>query len=235
MTYKLVGVDGCKGKWLAAAQDNTGHIAVSIQASPKDLLEYFPHADVIAVDVPIGLTDSGRRLCDSEARALLGSPRRSSVFAAPIRPTLSAKTRVDASNIGKAVDGRGVGCQAWGIFAYVNGWDVLMRQRKDVRGKVCEVHPEVCFYGMNNNSPMRYSKKNKLGLEDRRTLLDKAFGKSVIRQALASLEGGHFALDDFYDAFAALWSARRIASRRAVRLPAEPPTDRYGLVMAIYY
>jgi predicted RNase H-like nuclease len=41
------------------------------------------------IDIPIGLTASGPRSCDLEARRLLG-PRRSSVFPAPAREVLRA-------------------------------------------------------------------------------------------------------------------------------------------------
>lgn len=231
----LVGVDGCKGKWLAVAQDKSGNVSASLHASPENLLESFPNAEVIAVDVPIGLTETGRRKCDEEARDLLGSPRRNSVFPAPIRPMLYFETREEASEAGKRIDGRGVGCQAWGIFPYVKSWDDALRNDGEARGRVYEVHPEVCFYGMNNNGPMQFSKKKKPGCEERRKLLDQEFGEPVIMKALGGLRGKGFALDDLYDAFAALWSARRIANRTAKCLPAVPPRDEQGLLMAIYY
>lgn len=231
----LVGVDGCKGKWLAVAHDKSGNVSASLHASPENLLESFSNAEVIAVDVPIGLTETGRRKCDEEARYLLGWPRRNSVFPAPIRPVLQAKNRVDASEIGKKIDGRGVGCQAWGIFSYVKRWDDALRNDRETRSRVYEVHPEVCFYGMNNSCSMQHSKKKQTGSEERRKLLVLEFGESVIMKALDNLEGKDFALDDLYDAFAALWSARRIASKNAKCLPAVPPCDEKGLLMAIYY
>ena len=47
-------------------------------------------ADSVLIDIPIGLSDSGPggRLCDREARQLLGCGRVSSVFSAPARRTL---------------------------------------------------------------------------------------------------------------------------------------------------
>jgi len=42
-------------------------------------------------------------------------------------------------------------------------------------------------------------------------------------------------MDDLLDAFAVLWTARRIAEGKAVTLPARPPLDSFGLRMAIAY
>lgn len=235
MTVRLVGVDGCRKKWLAVTQDVNGVISASVHASPEELLAKFPHAEVFAVDVPIGLMSSGRRLCDLEARELLRAPRCHSVFYTPVRKVLEAETWERANEIGRDADGHGVSKQAYAILPYVRSWDELLRKSEVARRKVYEIHPEVSFYGMNNYSPMRYSKKKASGPEDRHRLLDNEFGKSVVSKALADLDGERFGMDDFYDAFVALWSARRIAAKRAERLPTEPPTDAHGLVMAIHY
>ncbi|MCO5096630.1 MAG: DUF429 domain-containing protein [Rhodocyclaceae bacterium] len=232
----VIGVDGCRGGWLAVAQsDSPGHLTASIHSSPEAILNAFPKAVTIAVDVPIGLTDAGPRECDCAARRLLGRPRMSSVFPAPTRPTLIAQTRLEASHIGRQIDGRGVGCQAWSIYPYVRAWDELVLRDRSARRRTFEVHPEVCFFAINENVPMQHRKKCAQGLNERRLLLDKHFGVPSIKKALAGLEGRSFGMDDFYDALAALWSAHRIADGKAISLPAQPPCDRYKLPMAIWY
>jgi predicted RNase H-like nuclease len=55
-----------------------------------DLLNAPPKAEVIAVDIPIGLTEVGARACDEHARSELGQPRGSSVFPAPLRAVFAA-------------------------------------------------------------------------------------------------------------------------------------------------
>jgi predicted RNase H-like nuclease len=44
---------------------------------------------VVAIDIPIGLPDTGRRQADLEARAVVG-PRWRSVFLSPVRAALQA-------------------------------------------------------------------------------------------------------------------------------------------------
>jgi predicted RNase H-like nuclease len=237
MVRTIVGVDGCRGSWLAVEQRiDAGRLVAAIYASAEALLRAYASAQVICVDVPIGLTDAGPRACDVAARQLLGRPRQSSVFRAPIRPTLAATTREQASALGREADGRGVGCQAWGIYPYVRQWDELLRADPKLQHRVCEVHPEVSFFAMNDNAAMQFSKKRVEGREERRLLLDAVFDHACIDAALETLEGGEFGLDDFYDALAALWTARRVASGNAHRLPAGgPPLDGFGIEMVIRY
>jgi predicted RNase H-like nuclease len=231
----VAGVDGCRGRWLTVAQDTTSNrIAASIHETPQEVLTAFPKANVIAVDVPIGLPERGQRDCDHAARQLLG-PRRSSVFPAPIRPTLLAETREDANRIGKETDGRGVGCQSWGIYPYVRAWDDAIRGSESARGQIREVHPEICFWAINQYTPLLTVKRIPEGLTERHDLLVTQFGKRSIAEALEDLGNNRFAMDDFFDALAALWIARRVAARQAVPIPADLPIDRFGLPMVIWY
>jgi len=233
---KIVGVDGCRGRWLAVAMDNdTSSIAASIHATPDALLQDYPDAAAIALDMPIGLTCKDPRECDIAARRLLGWPRSSSVFPAPIRPALSALSREEADRITREQDGRGVGCQAWNIYKHVLAWDTLLRRDDGARKQVFEVHPEVSFYAMNGQKPLLQRKKSPEGKKWRRQLLDKSFGRTRVSAALADLDGERFGMDDFHDALVALWSAYRIVRKKACCLPEQPPIDTYGLKMGIWY
>ena len=128
MTSRCLGVDGCRGAWLAVSQAaDSSHLDAQIYPSPAILLNHCSLRDTLCVDVPVGLSDSGPRMCDQLARRLLGRPRGSSVFPAPIRPVLSATTRERASAIGRQVDGRGVGVQLWAIVPYIQAWDEVVR------------------------------------------------------------------------------------------------------------
>ena len=66
-------------------RDAAGCFAAPIVAAALDDL---PETDMVVIDIPIGLPESGRRACDLEARAMLG-PRRSSVFTGVRRPLLA--------------------------------------------------------------------------------------------------------------------------------------------------
>lgn len=231
----LVGVDGCRGAWLAVAREAAGGpVGACLQPTPAQLLQTFAAAEVIAVDVPIGLTDGGPRECDRLARLLLGRPRMASVFPAPIRPALAGATRAEADRLGRASDGRGVGPHAFRIYGHVAAWDEALRAHPRAQRRVYEAHPEVCFHAMNGHVPLGAGKKTAAGMAQRRRLVEDAFGKAALADALAQLAGTRFGMDDLLDAFATLWTARRIAAKLAVSLPAEPPRDCFGLPMAIW-
>jgi len=51
--------------------------------------------------------------------------------------------------------------------------------------------------------------------------------------ARRSLTRGRYAADDLLDAFAALWTAERVAAGREIVFPADPPVDACGLPMEI--
>src|SRR5207302_9458334 len=82
-TMHVAGADGCREGWLCLKEEGDlvfGHIFPTF----KQMLQHLENASVIAIDIPIGLPDSGERTCDRLARQLLGSPRASSVLPAPI-------------------------------------------------------------------------------------------------------------------------------------------------------
>jgi predicted RNase H-like nuclease len=118
---KIAGVDGCRAGWVAAVQDleMPGAIEVYVFGTFAGVAD--PGFALLAVDIPIGLPDSGPRAADLEARRLLGA-RRSSVFPAPIRPVLRASDYVSAYQIGRRVHGKGLSNQAWGSNPRKSRW-----------------------------------------------------------------------------------------------------------------
>ena len=87
---KFVGVDGCRGGWFSIGFDQGGnYVSSEVFTSFKELVSYYENAELILVDIPIGLPEGKKeRLCDKEARESLnqnGSKRGSSVFRTPVR------------------------------------------------------------------------------------------------------------------------------------------------------
>ena len=182
--------------------------------------------------MPIGLPPSGPRECDGLARGLLG-PRRSSVFRAPIRPALQAASRVEADALTRAIEGKGVAAQAFGLYAKVRAVDAFLASDAAARERVFEVHPELSFCFWNDSQPMRFGKKQAEGKAERLALVRRWLGADVLEVA----RGGHpkkaLADDDVLDALAALWTAHRIAAGSCRVLPSSPPMDEAGLPMRI--
>lgn len=94
----VAGVDGTPEGWAVVIVES-GRSAIRKVAALSHIFDGAEDFDIVAVDVPIGLLDAykvGGRACDRAARKLLGRPRGSSVFPAPVRPVLTATSWEDA-------------------------------------------------------------------------------------------------------------------------------------------
>jgi predicted RNase H-like nuclease len=226
----VCGVDGCPGGWVVVWYDlGSGRMWWEVVPELAAIANASPSPGVIGIDVPIGLVETGPRECDTLVRQALGSKRGASVFPAPIRPVLAAHDHAEASATRRAVEGKGMSVQSWGIAPKIREVDEALRDDHELRGRIREVHPELCFHVMNRERPLTDSKKKPVGKRERVALLRAQFG-DVVLEALASKPRG-CASDDLLDAFAAVWTARRVARDEAKTIPANPPRDRYDLPM----
>jgi predicted RNase H-like nuclease len=226
----LVGADGCRGGWITAERVD-GTIRWARVERLEVLFERESAPGVLAVDAPIGLVERGARACDAAARALLG-PRRSSVFPAPLRPLLATGSYAEASRLRRAIEGKGLSRQTWGIVPKIVELDALLQGNPVARTVTREVHPEVSFLKLNRDRPLGANKRSPDGHAERLVLL-RAWCGDAVERALADRAALACARDDVLDAFAALWTAERIARGVAISLPREPPRDAVGLPMAI--
>lgn len=229
----VAGIDGCRGGWLCLVRElGSGRFQPRILPQIADLLDLEPRQIMVAVDVPIGLPDAGPRDCDREARRRLGAPRASSVFPAPARPLLAAASYETACALGQRVDGRKLSRQTWALLPKIREVDAFLRADGTRQTWIREVHPEVSFWAWNGMVPMTQRKKSVAGRKERETLVRRRHG-DLYAAAQASLPQGQYGVDDLLDAFAVLWTAERIQSGEATRLPSVPPTDAQGLRMEI--
>jgi predicted RNase H-like nuclease len=229
----LCGADGCKDGWVVATQDiGSGKTSTRRADSIQQICNTDEALVLLAIDVPIGLPDAGPRGCDIEARARLGRPRGSSVFPAPIRPMLSARSHAHACRIGRQCDGRGLTVQCWHILPKIREVDAYLREHPSDRTRIREVHPEVSFMLLAGR-PMTYPKRQLAGRRERIALLEPVFGDAVLR-AIENRKTIGAAPDDILDAFAALWSAKGVFDNAAVTFPARgPELDAEGIPMEI--
>jgi predicted RNase H-like nuclease len=227
----IAGVDGCRGGWLCI-DELDGALRGQIFESLSDLLKGLPTASVVAIDIPIGLPDSGERECDRLARKLLRAPRASSVFPAPVQAVVGETDYLEACRKHRDIDGRALSRQAFAILPKIREVNLLLVNRPALQDRVKEVHPEVCFAAWNDGTAMRHRKSDSLGRAEREQLIDAAWpGRR--QRVVAGFRRGAYQPDDVNDAFAALWTARRIFGGTADVLGAGP-IDRHGLRMEMW-
>ncbi len=229
-----LGVDGARSGWIAVWQ-TAGTFRYALYGDPAALCAAHPAASVIAVDIPIGLSDSLGRAPDALARRFVGGRRACSIFSAPVRGILDAASQPEASRRHRAIDGRGFGAQSFAILAKIRVWDELLQRQPGLRAVVREVHPEVSFATLNGGVGLVESKKKAPGQALRRALLAGHFGQSAIDDVVRTVPRRQAATDDVLDALVALWSAGRMLRGEAQSLPAPPMIDATGLATAIWY
>lgn len=242
MASHVAGVDGCPGGWIAAVHplDDPGAARLALFADFADVLGHEPRLETIAVDIPIGLPESGTvggRPADREARAVLGQ-RQSAVFAVPARAAVMCEDyrAACATALATSDPPRKVSKQAFNIFAKIREVDALMTA--DLQQRVYECHPEVAFWALNGERPLDFAKKVKSrphppGLALRRRLLREAGYLNGVLEA-ETFARSRVGPDDVLDACAAAWSAGRIARGAARRFPVDPEVDERGLRMEIW-
>ena len=232
---KLVGIDGCRGGWVVASADQSlAGLGFEVRTELGELVaEAARGGSRVVVDVPIGLSQSGARLCDVAARGLLRAPRNSSVFPALCRPVLAAQSYEEACAISVQVSGKRVSRQLFGILPKIRSVDALMTRA--TQSWVREAHPEVTFAVLaGTGRGLAHYKKEAAGEAERLALLRPYLGAIDVTAVRAGLGPGKVARDDIVDALACLVTAYRIHRGEARVLPEGPvPLDARGLRMEI--
>ncbi|SRR5581483_1114329 len=143
MSWRVLGVDACKSGWAGIVLSD-GAVDLYFATVIGDLAEQAAAGgplDVIAIDMPIGLPDAGRRQADMLARKLAG-PRWASVFMTPVRAALEEDDYAAATAVNLKLAGEGISRQAHGLRAKILQVDQWVRHAPYC---VVEVHPEVSF------------------------------------------------------------------------------------------
>ncbi|MGW1882292.1 DUF429 domain-containing protein [Streptomyces sp. NPDC001970] len=230
----VLGVDACAAGWVGVELRDGRFAGARLSSDLRSLLREAPatggggDVGVVAVDMPLGLLDTGWRHADTEAAALLGRLR-SSVFRVPPRAVWQEEEYEAANRRCRELTGTGLSRQSWGLAVKLREANGCLADAGSDR--LFEVHPEVSFRALAGGQPLPHRKKSWAGQMARRSLLEAA--GVVIPDELGDV--GRVAPDDVLDAAAAAWSAHRIALGRARSLPDPPQRDGRGRPVAIWY
>jgi predicted RNase H-like nuclease len=221
----VLGVDGWRGAWVGALLDGR---AVRLLALP-DVAAVLAVADVdlVAIDMPIGLSEDGVRACDVAARELLRSTgAASSVFSTPVRGVLATDDYAEARAISRAATDppRAPSAQAFQLVRSIRALDDALGTSPADR--VVEVHPELAFrLALGGVTDRKGTARGTVQrLRALRAVMD-------VEDALADAPTG-VPMIDALDACAAAWSAQRLAAGTAERV-GDGTTDRHGRPMRI--
>lgn len=190
-------------------------------------------ADLILVDMPIGLADEGDRAADLEAKRALGR-RHMCVFPAPPRGVIGIDDYAAASAESHRLTGRKLSKQAWNIVPKIREVDGAMRA--GTASPVRECHPEVCVWGL-AGVPEPEPKRTRAGATARLVVLERFVPgvEDVVERFLAGTPASVLQRDDAVDAVICAVTAAGVWDGTLRTLPASPPRDRHGLPMEMVY
>ena len=236
MQSSVVGVDGCKAGWFAIERGNNGSLRFGIYSKFEDLWVAHRSADLIFVDMPLGLpfrkTD---RQCDKDARKLLGK-RSSSVFPSPCREAMNAKSYEEASTINFKQLGKKLSKQVWFIIPKIKDLDKFLLHNKIARQNIWESHPEINFKLL-KGSDLQYSKKVPEGIKERLEILDRYWihSSSEYMEILSKHLKKDVSPDDILDAMVLAISAEICLNTSSFEIPKDCELDAEGLRMQMRF
>jgi predicted RNase H-like nuclease len=230
---RVLGVDayrkGPRKGWIGVELDHGAFVDAHIADHLDTLLSAVNDIQAVGIDMPLGLVETGRRQADLAAHAFVGKHLGSAVFLMPLRAVWKREdnTWYDDSweqanqRCRQLTRGDELSPDGYGLSPFTWGLRVKLREANEClatdKYPLHEVHPEVSFAAM-NGKPLTHRKVSWTGHITRRALL----AKHGIHLPDELGDAGKARLDDVLDAAAAAWSAHRIATGHASRLPTEP-------------
>jgi predicted RNase H-like nuclease len=218
-----LGLDGFRQGWVAVCFDGD-QAQIGFHRTIADALS--TPFDRAGIDIPIGMTDDGKRACDLLAREKL-RPQSSRVFTGARRWLWEEFSDPDEAN--KECMRRGqskISRQLWHLGPKIMEVDAFLRVHRPLN--VREVHPELVFLRLNANDPLP-SKKSDDGDSLRRKLLKRNGFREIDQWLDKARIGAGAKRDDVLDACAVA-----IAAHESVGNVGSPTLDAHGLPMQIW-
>lgn len=245
---KVVGADGGrKGHWVSIqleVSSTISFVGAGIFPTLAELLEWGQDAEVVGLDIPIGLPkvpERGGRAAEQAARALLG-PRASAVFSTPCRAAVerakslgfsnASYAEVSQTNASASSQKLKISKQAFFLIPRIAEVDDHLICTPTDRVRVIETHPELAFSRLSSEPlPPKKTFRGKLA---RAQLLEKV-SFPLCREILAMEDHAQASPDDVLDACACALTASRKLRGEAWALPEDGSLDEQGIPMTIWY
>ncbi len=233
-TIRCIGIDGCPSGWCASYFSESGwnlrHFS-TIAELVRSL-----HTDLYFIDIPIGLSsESIKRSVDVKLRSILPKSFKSTVFTAPCRAAVYAPDYREALRVNKAVTGNGISIQAWNLANKIKQTDRILIDNTELRNRIYETHPELCFYLFNGKRPLLYKKKTEKGIRERLDIINRFVEldyETVLDQKKRITEG-KLTIDDIIDATVLSLVGQCVLHGKPETLGQDPGTDAEGIPIRI--
>ena len=228
---RFVGVDGCKGGWIAASINN-GELYLNKYNDFSKMIYDIAQFDDMLVDMVIGLPsniEQYEKRPDRIARKIV-KPRTSTIFAVPTRQAVYEFTKEKQKDANLSAIGKGLSEQTVAIIPKMREVDEFLLANEEYMNVIRESHPEVCFARLNGEVLMT-NKSEKNGITDRVQVLSMFLQDLSEEYVIRSAKRLGCKSDDILDAVCLAVTANLNAQGMAEIIPENPSTDNKGLKM----
>ena len=223
-----IGVDGCRGGWIAAVLDH-GDMRLRKYDDLPSLIEEYPAFDAFLIDMAIGLRNSTKEIRpDDEAKKELG-PRASTVFPIPSRDAVYAVGEENQKLANIRTLGKSLAKQSIAIIPKIRELDTFLNEHPEYKNKILESHPEVDFARL-NGAVLMSRKKEEPGPSQRIDVLSEFLDKKELFGMYDKAKELHCNQDDLIDAICLAVTGALYAHGKYETIPAEPEADEKGLL-----
>ena len=227
----FVGVDGCKGGWVAASINN-GELYLKKYTDFSKMVFDIAQFDGVLVDMVMGLPsniEQYEKRPDGIARKIV-KPRTSTVFAVPTRQAVYEFTKDKQKDANLSAIGKGLSEQTIAIIPKMREVDEFLLSNEEYMNVIRESHPEVCFARLNGEVFMT-NKSEKEGITDRVQVLSRYLQNLSEEYVRTSAKKLGCKPDDILDAICLAVTANLDAQGRSEIIPENPSTDDKGIKM----
>ncbi|MCU1387874.1 MAG: hypothetical protein JWL72_1212 [Ilumatobacteraceae bacterium] len=222
----IAGITPCPKGWLIVPARLAGVTVIvedcMVVKTLFEVVDFRPKFDAAAINIPMGFRDQPEQNgdCETEAREIVGWPRRIAVRGIPSRAALQATTKA----------------QARGIEPWLTNDDLRrfrwLREAEQIfqpfhQRNFFSANPELSYTLLNEDRPLKTSPFHQDGVIERMNLIrNKLPGVEEIIQRTPPPGAGQYHV---VQASGLLWTARRAVGRAISRLPVDPHWDDSGL------
>lgn len=224
-----IGVDGCKGGWIAAILLQ-GKLILDKFITVNEIVKAYHKFDEFFIDMVIGLPSTKDHIRpDTYARKII-KERASTIFPAPCRQAIYAKTVAEAYTENERVLGKKFTPLTVGIIPKMQELDSFLQDNQQYKNVIKESHPEVCFARLNGRTML--SKKSEIdGMEERIHLLSQYIPDLSLTKIAALAKSMKCNIDDIVDAVCLAVTANIAGQGGYDIVPEKPMSDETGLLM----
>ncbi|MEN3005931.1 DUF429 domain-containing protein [Dehalobacterium formicoaceticum] len=234
-SYSCVGIDGCKGKWVAV-YISENKFEVDKFKTINDICSRYSDSDIYIIDIPIGLVEVKSQLRpDLIVKKALGK-KGSSIFEVPCRQAVYAEDKKAARELNVAILGKSLSEQTLGIAKSIKQVDEFLQNKPQWKNRLLESHPEFCFSKLNNNQPILEHKTSAEGQQKRLEILRNYYSKSdqVVEKFLNDVPFRK-KTDDVIDDLCLAVIGKIIFEKGLKTIPEKPMMDDKGILMQMVY